>query len=83
MVNKLEVDKEFMQLIPNLLEEEYRLKKNIFAKGKLLKALAKKRQTLGGKHRGKLLTESSKAPIDVRNAVAFAFSIIFERTMQK
>ena len=37
MTHKLEVDKEFMRLIPPLLEEEYRqLEQNILAKGKLL-----------------------------------------------
>jgi len=40
MTHKLEVDKEFMKLIPPLLEEEYRqLEQNILAKGKCLNAL--------------------------------------------
>jgi len=132
MTHKLAVDKEFMQLIPPLLEEEYRqLEANILSKGKclnaillwdgiivdghnrfyicmahgiefevkdmhfvsraeaklwilenqlgrrnltdaarialalkkegLLKSMAKERQTLGGKHKGKLMTKSSTA----------------------
>ena len=132
MTHKLIVDKDFMRLIPPLLEEEYKqLEKNVLAKGKLLnpillwdgiivdghnrfyicmehgiefevkdihfesreeatlwilenqlgrrnltdaariqlafkkeellKAVAKERQKLGGKHRGKLMTKSSTA----------------------
>jgi len=37
MTHKLEVDKEFMRLIPPLLEQEYKqLEQNILDKGKLL-----------------------------------------------
>jgi len=144
MTHKLAVDKEFMRLIPPLLEEEYRqLEQNILANGKLLnpillwdgsiidghnrfyicmehgiefevkdmefdsredakiwilenqlgrrnltdvarielalkkeellKALAKERQTLGGKHKGKLMSKSStedKQSGTVRKAIA-------------
>jgi len=63
MENKLTVDKEFMQLIPPLLEEEYRqLEQNILAKGKLLKSLAKERlKRAGGDKYGKKppMSESS------------------------
>ena len=141
MVHNLTIDKEFMKLIPPLLEEEYRqLEKNILAKGKLinpiilwdgiivdghnrfyicmqhgiefevtdiafetredaklwilenqlgrrnltdaarielalkkeklLKALAKERQTLGGKHKGKLLPKSSTGTLHVQRDTA-------------
>ena len=40
MTNRLAVDKEFMQLIPPLLDEEYKqLEQNILAKGKCLNAI--------------------------------------------